>query len=167
MVILTYQTHLYRYSFASSWPERIGLKELMFLWSLEVEFPHPLNTNTKEENATICQDNLRLYALESKKNEADAPLHHDAALDSDADDDSVAGGTGNTTSGGDLNSIENRLLISSGTQMREEMYSIEHRKKVIVTIDEPLYYEIFRQCHRSEFSIATASTVSDGPPINS
>ena len=148
------------------WPERIGGKELMFLWSLEVEFPHPINCNTEAENDSIRSENI-LKVLNEKEimsriphaiednniNDIDNVDDDDNGNDNDNDDNTNMGhvGNGNTTSGGDINSIENRLLISSGTQLREEMYGIEKRKQVIVVIDAPTYYETFRECHREEW----------------
>lgn len=150
------------------WPERIGGKELMFLWSLEVEFPHPINCNTEAENDSTRSENI-LKVLNEKEIMSRTPQaikdnniddnkdvdddDDDNNGDGDGNDDAYVGhvGNGNTTSGGDMNSIENRLLISSGTQLREEMYGIEKRQKVIVLIDAPIYYETFRECHRVEW----------------
>ena len=130
----------------------------MFLWSLEVKFPHPVNTNTKEENAAISYENRIKIAKEAenfKKSNIDA-RDEDVDIMSDDDDDedprpSIGCSYGNTTSGGDLNSVENRLLLLDGTQIREEMYGIENREIVSITIDEPVYYETFRQCHQVEW----------------
>lgn len=132
----------------------------MFLWSLEVEFPHPINTNTKEENAAISYENSIKIAREVE-NFASANIDtRDEDIDILSDDDdnenpgprsSILCSNGNTTSGGDLNSVENRLLILSGTQIRVEMYGIEKREKVLIAIDEPVYYETFRQCHQVEW----------------
>ena len=146
------------------WPERIGGKELMFLWSLEVEFPHPINCNTAAENDIIRSENILKVLNEKeimsripqaiKDNNIDDNDGEDDDDDDNNDNDNAHVGhvnNGNTTSGGDMNSIENRLLISSGTQLREEMYGIEKRKKVIVLIDAPIYYETFRECHREEW----------------
>ena len=149
------------------WPERIGGKELMFLWSLEVEFPHPINCNTEAENDSIRSENI-LKVLNEKEIMSRIPqamkdnniddndndnVDDDDNNGNDNDDVTFVGhvGNGNTTSGGDMNSIENRLLISSGTQLREEMYGVEKRRKVIVLIDAPIYYETFRECHREEW----------------
>ena len=135
----------------------------MFLWSLEVEFPHPINTNTKEENAAISYENSIKIAREvenfASSNIDTRDEDIDILSDDDDDDDnenpgprsSILCSNGNTTSGGDLNSVENRLLILSGTQIRVEMYGIEKREKVRIAIDEPVYYETFRQCHHVEW----------------
>ena len=135
----------------------------MFLWSLAVEFPHPINTFTKEENAAISEENAIKIAVEVTKASTNNVLLCDGdvgnILDDDEDDDdenfdpksSIICNNGNTTSGGDLNSIENRLLLASGTQIREEMFGIEKRRTVRVSIDEPVYYETFRRCHRIEW----------------
>ena len=156
------------------WPERIGGKELMFLWSLEVEFPHPINCNTEVENENIRLENI-LKVLKEKEIMSKIPqVIKDSNIDDndndeedndDNDDDACEPSVGhvrngNTTSGGDMNSIENRLLISSGTQLREEMYGIEKRKKVSITIDAPIYYETFRECHREEWNSIYQNSLS-------
>ena len=154
------------------WPERIGGKELMFLWSLEVEFPHPINCNTVAENEIIRSENI-LKVLKEKEIMPRVPqvmkdnnVDDNEVEDDDENNDYVCEapvgyvGSGNTTSGGDLNSIENRLLISSGTQLREEMYGIEKRKKVLIIIDAPTYYETFRECHREEWKSIHQNSLS-------
>jgi hypothetical protein len=153
------------------WPERIGGKELMFLWSLEVEFPHPINCNTEEENEIIRSENI-LKVLKEKEIMSRTPeVIKDSNIGDEVDDDdgndedacdTPAGvmGNGNTTSGGDMNSIENRLLISSGTQLREEMFGIEKRKNVLIVIDPPIYYETFRECHREEWKSIHENSLS-------
>jgi 23S rRNA-/tRNA-specific pseudouridylate synthase len=146
----------HRYSHASTWPERIGNKELMFLWSLEVEFPHPVNANSEAENEIIRNENLIKISMETAKG-VDEKACEDPEIIGENDEDDcevTAEFTGNTTSGGDLNSVENRLLMSSATQIREEMYGIEKRRKVQVVIDEPTYYETFRGCHREEWMLS-------------
>ena len=127
----------------------------MFLWSLEVSFPHPVNTNSKEENKIISDEISIKIALE-RTNFVGGALESDLISDGgeDEDDCEVAcppGGSGNTTSGGDVFSVENRLLIASGTQIREEMFGIESRRTVQISIDEPAYYNIFRECHHNEW----------------
>ena len=127
----------------------------MFLWSLEVEFPHPVNSNSEAENEIIRNENLIKIQTEMAK-VAEKPFE-ESKINGDVDEDDCEATTdfaGNTTSGGDSNSIENRLLMSSATQIREEMYGIEKRKKVHITIDEPTYYESFRECHREEWALS-------------
>jgi hypothetical protein len=146
-----------RYSFASSWPEKIGGKEFMFLWSLEVEFPHPINTYSKEENDAISSENVIKVALEVQKSlgeEATKNLVKLEELDDKKRSESNTAfiDSGNTTSGQDKNSIESRLLRADNTQLREEMFGIDSRKKVRVIIDEPPFYEIFRNCHADEWN---------------
>jgi hypothetical protein len=120
----------------------------MFLWSLEVDFPHPINTNSDAENEIIRLENAIKISAEIEKHGQQI-----ATVDSDEDPDSMAvtSSAGNTTSGADSNSLENRLLLSSGTQIRQEMYGIERRRNVNIVIDEPLYYGLFRQCHDKEW----------------
>ena len=120
----------------------------MFLWSLEVDFPHPINTNSDAENESIRLENAVKIAIEIEKHG-----NHIATVDSDEDPDcmAVTASGGNTTSGADSNSLENRLLLSSATQIRQEMYGIESRRNVHIVIDEPLYYSLFRQCHDREW----------------
>lgn len=126
----------------------------MFLWSLEADFPHPINTNSDSENEVIRLDNEVKIAAEIEKHR-----HNIATIDSDDDQDSmiVSSSAGNTTSGADSNSLENRLLLSSATQIRQEMYGIENRRNVHVMIDEPLYYGLFRQCHDREWISSEAA----------
>lgn len=164
----------------------------MFLWSLEVQFPHPANTYTVEENDRILAMNILIKEKEkarrenekeiNKENENDVIDNSDNNNDNndDGNDDDIdnnidqnlinmekeiknensgisnlkykhQGYVGNTSSGIDLYSLENILLINDNIQLREEMYGIENRKIVCVQIDEPLYYEIFRQCHHDEW----------------
>lgn len=127
----------------------------MFLWSLEVEFPHPVNVNSEAENEVIRNENLTKISMETAKGEEKACVESEISGENDEDDCEVmAEFAGNTTSGDDLNSVENRLLMSSATQIREEMYGIEKRRKVQILIDEPTYYETFRECHREEWVLS-------------
>ena len=125
----------------------------MFLWSLEVSFPHPINTYTPAENKIISDDILLKVALEGDKQVNGNSVDIDDCGDDedDCDVDLPPGGQGNTTSGSDANSIENRLLMNSSLQIREEMFGIETRSTVKVSIDEPVYYGIFRDCHYNEW----------------
>jgi hypothetical protein len=127
----------------------------MFLWSLEVEFPHPVNANSEAENEVIRNENLLKISIEAAKGVQKACDESVIGGEIDEDDCEVTTEfAGNTTSGGDSNSVENRLLMSSGTQIREEMYGIDNRRKVHIKIDEPTYYETFRECHREEWMLS-------------
>lgn len=117
-----------RYSQAHSSPERIGGKELMFLWSLEVSFPHPKNTNSEEENTIIRNKNFIKLSIIDRFPLLDIAVKNDV---SDEDED--------------VNENED-------IQIREEMFGIETRKQIKVVIDEPFFYETFRQCHRDEWN---------------
>ena len=180
----------------------------MFLWSLSVAFPHPVNSNTKEENDAIREENMVKISLEKAKllsgvgiiesdgavagtdvadsdrnnvvyiddnmiindnivhsNNDVSILNPDDDDDNDDDDDQrdldprtphLNGG--NTTSGGDANSMENRLLLLSATQIREEMFSIEKRRTVLIEIEEPSYYGTFRLCHQGEWDLVNPIT---------
>jgi hypothetical protein len=126
-----------RYSHANSSPEFIGGKELMFLWSLEVSFPHPINTNSEEENAMIRNENLikqtKVDIVNSEDIIVDSKKQFSVQDDLSEDDEE------------DCND-------NSDIQIREEMYGIETRKLIRVVIKEPLFYETFRECHRDEWS---------------
>ena len=40
------------------------------------------------------------------------------------------------------------------------MFGIEKRKKVLIVIDPPIYYEMFRECHREEWKSIHENSLS-------
>jgi 23S rRNA-/tRNA-specific pseudouridylate synthase len=128
-----------RYSHAHSSPERIGGKELMFLWSLEVLFPCPINTNSEEENTMIRNKNFiklsKVDTVNSENHEISVDCRKQISVKDDVSEDDDE----------DCND-------NCDIQMREEMFAIETRKQIRVVINEPLFYETFRECHRDEWN---------------
>lgn len=105
----------------------------MFLWSLEVFFPHPINTNSEEENSIIRNKNLIKKTTVAEIPHLNNIVKDDISDDDDADDDE------NNCNG-------------EHEQIREEMFGIETRQQIRVVINEPLFYETFRECHRDEWN---------------
>jgi 23S rRNA-/tRNA-specific pseudouridylate synthase len=142
-----------RYSPAHLWPERIGGQELMFLWALEVHFPHPSSAEAEGIEAAgraSVKADAEARALSqaqciegSEQGETTTASPQEGVVHNGGDDASEEGNES------DADADERTVGIQSASE--EGINDLDTTDWVHVCIDEPAYYELFRRCHQDEW----------------
>jgi hypothetical protein len=146
-----------RYSRSSQWPERIDGAELMFLWALEIDFPHPEDVN---EHIELLKSHLKTPIVEGQQDNIDEDDDDDDMEDGNtetmATDTNTDGNNANIGAVKGIDDVRQKESTDDCATNAQIKYDdvVKSMRRVVVSIEEPVYYAKFREFHQSAWEAA-------------